>query len=122
MHVEIQNHPHPHPNPLPRLHERGDQIAWCVLMAAACALLFVCLSTWIIRNPHPRHWDNAEYLCETYRDAQAFHTGGWRGLGHSLVALDPQRPPAYRLLALPMTLAGATGLTPIRFMSLAAFA
>jgi 4-amino-4-deoxy-L-arabinose transferase-like glycosyltransferase len=101
------------PDPEPR----GLATAWATLCAVALGLVFASSFVWIDHNPSPIDWDNAEYLNMVTEDHHAYRRDGLIGALRSLVTVDPARPPAYRIVVLPMTMLGGASLLLLRLTS-----
>jgi hypothetical protein len=92
------------------------------ILAAACAVaLLASTLAWIRDNPLPAYFDEAVYAESAIIDAWEATHNGVRGIAISLLTLDPSRPPAHRLLALPLTLIAGPALVPLRIYSLLMF-
>ncbi len=80
---------------------------------------------WAFANPAPHHWDNADYLNLEYSDSWAWryggpgplHPTGYRGVWDSLMNADHNRPPGYRIVALPFVYVGTAILPTLRGLS-----
>jgi hypothetical protein len=90
------------------------------LCCASILLLLIMFSAtrWILSHPFGFDWDEAVYFNESLTDIQNLHSGSLHKIAGILVA-DPFRPPAYRLIALPVL--SLFGFHPAlaRFISLA---
>ena len=74
-----------------------------MLFASAVVLLIlVAAGRWILAHPYGIHWDEAFYFDEALSDIHKLLSGNLREFASILVGGDPFRPPAYRLLALPL--------------------
>jgi hypothetical protein len=90
-------------------------------------LLIVLLATlaavrWTAAHPSPLWWDEANYFNQLFGDRAAFDRDGVIGVLKSLLFADPARPPAYRMLALPLalplTMASLPSLAALRVLAL----
>ncbi len=93
-----------------------------ILLAAVCAIaLFAAAVVWMRNNPLPAYFDEAVYAESAIHDEWQAHHRGIDGLTHSLLTLDPRRPPLHRVLALPVSMPAHANLTALRIFSLAMF-
>lgn len=74
-------------------------LALLTVTAIAIASLF-----WLGAHPFSTNWDEGRYINRAYRDVAAFRQGGILELLKAVIGEDRTRPPAYRLLVLPLTL------------------
>ena len=90
-----------------------------ILVAAVCAAAILISSfAWIVSNPLPATFDEAIYANAGIIDAWAVRHQGLRGFHHNFYFLDRIRPPAMRVLALPVTIFTGAPLTVLRAISL----
>jgi 4-amino-4-deoxy-L-arabinose transferase-like glycosyltransferase len=92
--------------------------AWRWLTLLALAVVLAVLIYWIGGNRYPIVWDESEYYNAVLIDLNYFHLHGWGGLINSLLNLNNYRPPAHRLLMLPITLLLGADLSELRILSL----
>jgi hypothetical protein len=110
---------------LARLSERGVLLGWILLAVAIVMGTQSCSLMWALANPAPHHWDNADYLNLEYNDSWAWryggpspsHPSGYRGVWDSLINADHNRPPGYRIPALPLVYLGTPILPTLRELS-----
>ena len=57
---------------------------------------------WILQHPFGTNWDEANYINQAIRDRSALYQGPWELL-KAILRRDASRPPAYRILVLPVT-------------------
>jgi hypothetical protein len=88
-----------------------------LLVVIATVTAAIC---WSLAHPYGIHWDEAEYLNELRIDAQRLRTGHIVNLGGRML-IQNIRPPAYRLLALPLISVFGFSTTGARVVSLACF-
>lgn len=97
---------------------RGAPIILIVLLTASLVGALV----WIVADPQARNWDEAAYVNQVNSDYFTFQAQGAGGYLSSFLTVDTNRPPAYRLLAAPLSLGlGVLGVAPLRLLSLAGF-
>jgi 4-amino-4-deoxy-L-arabinose transferase-like glycosyltransferase len=94
---------------------------WQILCLAALAFVALTMTYWSLRHKQPIQWDENEYLNVNYRDLITKHHGGWPAYFSSLVQTYPYRPPAYRLMAIPVTLTIGPKLLVLRAIGVLAF-
>ncbi len=73
---------------------------------------------WQAAHPLPMRWDEANYVNFAIADHRFFATGGLMRVVKALVFEDPVRPPAYRALALPVTMFVEPTMPLLRAISL----
>ncbi|HEY9644834.1 MAG TPA: glycosyltransferase family 39 protein [Chroococcidiopsis sp.] len=77
---------------------------WSIFALLAIAIVSVVAMSWISAHPYGTNYDEANYINRAYQDVLALRQGGPVELVRSLLREDRERPPAYRLLVLPLTL------------------
>lgn len=87
--------------------------ALIALVAATIAALF-----WVLDHPFGTNWDEARYINNALKDVSNLRTGGLFELAKGLVAQDRTRPPAFRILVLPLTLIFGVHPALLRLISL----
>ncbi|HEY6137543.1 MAG TPA: hypothetical protein VI670_07240 [Thermoanaerobaculia bacterium] len=98
----------------------SPRIAWSAAIACAAAVAAAC-AAWIRENPLPSYFDEALYAIQANIDVWAARTHGLGGVRTAVLHVDTFRPPAMRLLALPVTLMASPSVTVLRAISLAGF-
>lgn len=68
------------------------------------ALSLVAVLRWHAAHPLPIYWDEANYANFAIADHRFFQSGGVVRVVKALLFEDPARPPAYRAMALPVTM------------------
>lgn len=122
---------------LARFSRHGVVAAWVAVTVAVLLGTQACNAIWAFANPAPHHWDNADYLNQAYADSWAYadgalpeydhkrfpgvHRAGLWGVWDSILHLDVNRPPAYRVVSLPLVYLPTRTLPTLRAASLAAF-
>jgi Dolichyl-phosphate-mannose-protein mannosyltransferase len=96
----------------------GQQV-WIGFGIAVIVAIAIAASFWIMDHPFGTTWDEARYLNRAHRDVAFFRDGGVGNLLKVLVSEDRTRPPAYRLLVLPVTLLFGANAVLLRFLALA---
>src|SRR5208282_5324062 len=95
---------------------------WPVLAAAGVTIIMVAAVCWSLHHPYGASWDEAEYLNEAQIDAQRLQHGMLLRLGGRILIKSLGRPPAYRVLALPVLGLFGFHTIAVRLVSLACFA
>jgi 4-amino-4-deoxy-L-arabinose transferase-like glycosyltransferase len=95
---------------------------WPVFAAAAMIIIIVGAICWSVHHPYGASWDEAEYLNEAQIDAQRLQHGMLLRLGGRILIKSWGRPPAYRVLALPVLGLFGFNTVTVRLVSLACFA
>lgn len=90
---------------------------WYTFGFLTFCVISVAVIFWIWSHPYGTNWDEARYINRAYRDVAFFQEGGLGKLLYGLVAEDRSRPPAYRILALPLTLIFGASPTLLRFIA-----
>jgi 4-amino-4-deoxy-L-arabinose transferase-like glycosyltransferase len=88
--------------------------------AVVTAAVAVAAIVWMIVNPLPSYWDEASYFNYMVHGARGVHQSGWTGFVR-WVNFDPFRPPAMRVIALPLAIAAGPAVLPLRLLSFGAF-
>ena len=83
---------------------------------------FMAGFSWMVQNPQASSWDEAGYMNQVNSDTYIFKWVSKLDYLRSFLHVDPSRPPAYRMLAAPFSLAmGLLSPTTLRSISLACF-
>jgi hypothetical protein len=107
--VETASTPQRDPNTGDPGPAQGGPLVWrertfVAALAGAVAIVLLAIILWSFDTPHPFLWDEANYVNFSVRDAAFLKNGGPARLAKALLFEDPQRPPAYRIFALPITM------------------
>ncbi len=95
------------------------QKVWVGFAIGVTIAIALAATFWILDHPFGTTWDEARYINRANRDVAFFREGGWSSLLKVLVSEDRTRPPAYRLLVLPITLIFGAPAALLRFIALA---
>ena len=95
---------------------------WPVFAAATMIIIIVSAICWSLHHPYGASWDEAQYLNEAQLDAQRLQHGMLLRLGGRILIKSWGRPPAYRILALPVLGLFGFHTVAVRLVSLACFA
>jgi len=95
---------------------------WTGFAAFAFTAIAAAAIWWSLQHPFGTSWDESQYLNEAQIDAQRLQHGMLLRLGGRILIMSVGRPPAYRILALPVL--GLTGFHTaiVRLVTLACFA
>src|SRR5271166_4026701 len=99
-----------------------SETRWPRLAAAVVAIIMVAAVGWSLHHPYGIHWDEAEYLDHVGIDQQRLRAGKLLTLGGRILIKSWGRPPAYRVLVLPVLGLFGFHVTLARLVSLACFA
>ena len=95
---------------------------WTVCAVATPLVIIVASIVWSLHHPFGVHWDEAIYLNQAQIDAQRLQHGMLLKLGGRILIKSAGRPPAYRILALPILGLFGFHTTVVRLVSIACFA
>jgi len=95
-----------------------QRIIW-LLVAISSVASVVAAIRWSLLHPLPLYWDEANYINQSIIDHRLFQSGGVIRLLKQLLFSDPERPPAYRAIAVGATLFSTPTLLKLRMVSLA---
>jgi Dolichyl-phosphate-mannose-protein mannosyltransferase len=100
---------------------KSEKRIWFCFALVAVAAIVVAAVRWSLWHPYGIDWDEAEYLNDVQIDGQRFRTGHLLKLAGRILIRNLDRPPAYRLFALPFV--GVFGYHPTeaRLISLTCF-
>lgn len=93
---------------------------WFFSAFSILAAILVAAVCWSLAHPYGIHWDEAEYLNDIQIDGQRFRTGHMLKLAGRIL-IHNIRPPAYRLLAIPVVGIFGYHTTEARLISLVCF-
>src|SRR5580658_9105157 len=80
----------------------SERNLWPVFAAATVIVIILAAIRWSLAHPFGIHWDEALYFNDVGIDAQRLRTGMLLRLGGRILIKSGARPPAFRLLALPV--------------------
>lgn len=91
-----------------------------MLFASLVTLLLIvtAIIRWQLAHPLPIYWDEANYACQARIDQNLIARGGVTAAIKALLFEDPQRPPAYRVFAMPWSFFWTPSLPFLRALSL----
>ena len=95
---------------------------WPLLAVIAVLIIAVAAIQWSRAHPVGLFWDEASYFNEVQIDAQRLRTGHLLRLGGRIFIKNLGRPPAFRLIALPIVALLGFDPTGVRLTSIACFA
>jgi 4-amino-4-deoxy-L-arabinose transferase-like glycosyltransferase len=91
---------------------------WQVFAVLVVAVLSIAALFWILDQPFGSNWDEARLMNSARQDAAAFWNDGILGLARSIMGSDRSRPPAARIMVLPITLPFGVTSATLRIISL----
>lgn len=91
---------------------------WTIFAGLVVSLVAISAVFWVMSHPYGTNWDEARYINRAYRDVALFRQGGWGQLIQAIWNEDRTRPPAFRLVILPLTLTIGVNSTLLRLVSL----
>jgi Dolichyl-phosphate-mannose-protein mannosyltransferase len=95
-------------NSVPRVSDpstgqpRFELRLWLTFAAVTVTIILVAAIFWSFAHPYGVHWDEAQYLDDSGIDIQRLLGGHLLKLGGRILVKTGGRPPAHRLLALPV--------------------
>jgi 4-amino-4-deoxy-L-arabinose transferase-like glycosyltransferase len=99
----------------------GCNLLWRVVMFFSVVCVFFAGLYWIAAHPYSDSWDEAYYVNQACRDYQALKSMDLRLFANTLIFGNRDRPFAYRLIALPFSIAGGPGVISLRVSSFVCF-
>ncbi|NEQ49717.1 MAG: hypothetical protein F6K11_06225 [Leptolyngbya sp. SIO3F4] len=93
---------------------------WPLMAVSIFIAITLVAIWWIVQHPFGTNWDEANYLNQAIQDRSVFNQGPWQ-LIKAILRRDPARPPAYRILILPITVLFGANPTILRLASWVAF-
>ncbi len=100
---------------------KGGGEAWLIFAAAVVAVIMAAAINWSLNHPYGTSWDEGEYINEALGDHRLLENGKIIKLGGRILK-NWGRPPANRVLALPLVTLFGTQTMTMRFVSLLCFA
>jgi 4-amino-4-deoxy-L-arabinose transferase-like glycosyltransferase len=100
---------------------RPESRFWPIFATAVAIAIIVAAVRWSLAHPFGIHWDEGEYINDLRIDLQRLQTLRMITLNRRILVESYDRPPAYRLLALPFLLPFGFHLTLARLSSLSWF-
>jgi 4-amino-4-deoxy-L-arabinose transferase-like glycosyltransferase len=81
---------------------RSEGSVWPYVAGGALLVILLAAVRWSLDHPYGIHWDESLYFNDAHIDVLRLHNGMLRGLARRLLLDSTGRPPAYRLIALPV--------------------
>jgi len=94
---------------------------WQVFALATFIVISAAAIRWSLDHPYGAHWDEAQYLNEVAIDTHRLQAGMLLKLGGRILLKSWGRPPAYRLLAVPVLALFGFHTATARLVTLACF-
>ena len=95
---------------------------WQIFAVITLLVIMAAAIRWSLAHPYGAHWDEAAYLDQVAIDTQRLQAGMLLKLGGRLLMKCWGRPPAYRLLAVPVLAVFGFHTATARLVTLACFA
>jgi hypothetical protein len=100
----------------------AERNLWPIAAVTAVLVIVVAGTVWSFHHPLPVHWDEALDVNDAQIDTQRLQHGMLLKLAGRLLIKSSGKPPAYRLIALPLLGALGFHITAARLVSLVCFA
>jgi 4-amino-4-deoxy-L-arabinose transferase-like glycosyltransferase len=100
---------------------RSESTFWPLFAAAVVGVIVLAAIRWSLAHAFGIHWDESAYINVVRIDFQRLQTARLIKLVHRILIESVNRPPAYRLLALPFLLPFGFHITLVRLSSLSCF-
>ncbi len=97
---------------------RSEGRFWRWFTALSLILIFMAAVRWIFDHPYAVHADEAGYLNQVQLDVHRLRSGNLVRLAGRILLGDRNRPPAYRVLAIPILAVAGFHTAAARFVSL----
>jgi len=101
--------------------EHQEHQYWKVFALIIIGIVLTVMIVWNLRHPYSTGWDEANYINRIYEDSFAYEEGGIIGLAKALLVQGRIRPPAHRLMMLPLSLTVGPEPRILRFCSILFF-
>jgi len=92
---------------------------WTIVLIVVVFFVSLASISFMVRDPVPLGWDEADYINRAFLDRAAIRLSPKAYIGR-LLKEDVGRPPAYRMLHVPFTLAAGVSAPVLRIVSFAA--
>jgi len=99
----------------------GDRY-WQTLALLITVVILAAGALWASRHATGTDWDEAGYINRVIQDRYIFQAEGLYGLIRTIGCHEPQRPPAYRMMAAPITIPFGVSTPGVRYISISMFA
>jgi 4-amino-4-deoxy-L-arabinose transferase-like glycosyltransferase len=95
---------------------------WQTVAILVTAMVLSAGALWASRQAAATDWDEGEYVNQAIQDKDMFQKKGLYGLLHAIGARGGSRPPAYRVMVLPITIPFGVSVSATRYVSILLFA
>jgi len=92
---------------------------WLLFTGVSVLLILMAATRWILDHPYGIHWDEALYFNQAVTNIWKFKSENLHKIGGVFLSGDSSRPPAYRVLVLPLLALFGFKIAVARFVSLA---
>ncbi|MEO0756097.1 MAG: glycosyltransferase family 39 protein [Cyanobacteria bacterium J06648_16] len=106
-------------SPQQPLSKVGQRL-WSIFAFSIFVVTTIAVVSWILQHPFGTNWDETNYINQIVQDRTALGDGPV-SLVKALLRRDASRPPAYRILALPITAIWGGEPTALRLFAWLAF-
>jgi 4-amino-4-deoxy-L-arabinose transferase-like glycosyltransferase len=116
--TSVAKSPHMDGPATPSEPSRSECRFWRWFTAVSLILIFMAALRWISDHPYAVHADEAAYLNQVQLDVHRLQSGNLVTLAGRILLGDRNRPPAYRVLAIPVLALAGFHTAAARFVSL----
>ncbi len=102
--------------------EAASDRYWWTAAILFTGILLAAGALWASRHATGTDWDEAGYVNRVIQDRYMFRAEGLYGLVRTIGCHEPQRPPAYRMVVVPITIPFGVSTPPVRYISIFTFA
>jgi 4-amino-4-deoxy-L-arabinose transferase-like glycosyltransferase len=95
---------------------------WQTLAILLAGVILAAGALWASRQATGTDWDEAGYINRAIRDRYTFQAEGLYGLVRTIGCHEAQRPPAYRMMVVPITIPFGVSTAGVRYISIFVFA
>ncbi len=99
----------------------GDRY-WQIVAILITGVILAAGALWASRHATGTDWDEAGYINRVIQDRYMFQAEGLYGLVRTIGCHEPQRPPAYRMMVVPITIPFGVSTAGVRYISIFVFA
>ncbi len=108
--------------PMLRMTETASDTYWQTLAILITGTILAAGALWASRHATGVTWDEADYINRVIQDRYTFQAEGLYGLIRTIGCHAPQRPPAYRMMVVPITIPFGVSAPVVRYVSIFVFA
>jgi len=104
------------------MSEAASDRYWQTLAILITGVILAAGVLWASRHATGTDWDEAGYINRVIQDRFVFQAEGLYGLVRTIGCDEPARPPAYRMLAVPITIPFGVSAPAVRYIAILVFA